>query len=131
MAKVKYDVPDYSKGIEKAIYRAVNRIGYGLEKEAKENAPVDSGVYRNNIKFDGKDEVTAHAEYSSAIEYGVKPRKIVAKSAKALTFTVGGNRVFTKFVNIPGRKPNPVMRNAAKSMQKQVSTIFKEELGRV
>lgn len=131
MTKIIFDIPDYSDAIEKAVKAATTRIGNRIEEEAKETAPVDSGDYRNNIKFNGRDEVAANKEYSAAIEYGVRPRTIRAKTAKALHFTVNGKEVFAKSVKIPAIPPNPVMRNAAKAVQKEVKQIFLEEFKRV
>lgn len=126
-----FNVPDLSNMVEKAVFNAAQRIGYRIEEEAKSTAPVKSGNYRNNIKFNGRDEVVANENYSAAIEYGVQYRIVTAKVAKALRFVVNGKVVYAKSVKLPARKPNPVMRNAAKRVQKEVTKIFNEEFSSV
>lgn len=96
------------------------QIGAYIEAEAKKNAPVDSGNYRNNINFDGKKTITAGASYSAAIEYGTQPHSIEARTAEALHFVINGQEIFAKKVNHPGTKPNPVMRNAARTIIRDV-----------
>lgn len=99
---VKVDVPVYSSLIESVVERSTERILIDIENTAKLTAPVDTGFYRNNIGRNVQlKEVTAKAVYSAAVEYGVS-----------------GTR----------RMPNPVMRNAARSVQKKVPTIVLEVL---
>ena len=101
---VKFDLPDYSVKVTKALVNTVNKAGIAVENEAKQTAKVDTGFYRNNIKYDAqKQETVANAEYSAALEYGVK-----------------GTR----------RSPTPNMRNAAKKVEGYVDKIFNEELKR-
>ena len=92
--------------------------------DLKKAAPVDSGYYRNNIGFDGKNRVIANAEYSADLEYGTKPHVIEPKTAKVLHFKSDGQDVFTKRVNHPGTKPLAIMRNATLKVQKQVGGMF-------
>lgn len=129
--KVTFEVPDFSNLVEKAVFNATQRVGYALEEEAKKTAPVDKGAYRNNIKFNGRNEVAANEEYSAAIEYGVQPRVVTPKAAKALRFVSNGQVVYAKSVKLPARSPNPVLRNAARATQRKVREIFNEEFGRV
>lgn len=107
------------------------QIGYSIEGEAKQNAPVDTGVYRNNIAYNGKNQIVANASYSASIEYGIAPndKQITPKSAKALHFKTGGKDVFVKWARPfkKGRKPNPVMRNSARDvMKRDFNRIFNE-----
>lgn len=108
------------------------QIGYSIEGEAKQNAPVDTGVYRNNISYNGRNQVIAHSSYSASIEYGTQPHTIEARTAQALHFKINGQDVFAKSVNHPGTKPNPVMRNAARTvMKRDFNRIFKESWNNV
>jgi len=59
--KVSVKVPNYSDMLLKAVHNTVQEVGFKVEEIGKINAPVDSGNYRNNIKFDGVKKVTAHA----------------------------------------------------------------------
>lgn len=130
--KVEVKVPNYADMIARAMNNTIQEVGFKIEEIAKTNAPVDSGNYRNNIKFDNAKSVTAHADYSGAIEYGIKnPVLIKPKTAKALHFTVNGKEVFAKYAMQKTRKPNPVMRNAGRSAQKLVKEIFRRNFANV
>ena len=122
--KITFDMPDFSLVLQNATKESLQEAGFKVEEEAKKSAPVDSGYYRNNIGFDGRNKVIANASYSADIEYGTKAHIIEPKNANALHFTIDGQEVFTKRVNHPGTKPNPVMRNAAHKVQKQIGGMF-------
>lgn len=125
-------VPDYSDIVQIATERAVDRAVARVQEQAVTTAPVKSGFYRRKIRADyGSKEVIAEAEYSKAVDYGLPARTIKAKNAKALKFEVGGKTVFAKSVNLPPRAPNPVMRNAARTVQREIPQIFKQELGKI
>lgn len=128
--KISFNIPDYSYIILNTVKKTVEETGYKIAEEAKKNAPVNTGYYRNQIMFDGVNKVVANAEYSAAIEYGVKARIITPKTAKALHFKINGKDVFAKIVRQSARKPNPVMRLAAINVQKKVNAIFKNNLGK-
>lgn len=122
--KISFDLPDFSLVLKNATASTLQEAGFKIEEEAKKAAPANTGYYRNNIGFDGRNKVIANASYSADIEYGTKPHVIEPKTAKALHFQSDGEDVFTKKVNHPGTKPNPVMRNAAHKVQKQVGGMF-------
>lgn len=122
--KITFDMPDFSLVLKNATTSTLQEAGFKVEEEAKKAAPANTGYYRNNIGFDGKSKVIANASYSADIEYGTKAHIIEPKNADALHFTTDGQEVFTKRVNHPGTKPNPVMRNAAHKVQKQVGGMF-------
>lgn len=129
--KFESDIPNMEAKLINLEELLRTRIGYSIEGEAKQNAPVDTGVYRNNIEFNGRNQIIANASYSSAIEYGITPndKQITPKSAKALHFKVNGKDVFVKWARPfkNGRKPNPVMRNSARDvMKRDFNRIFKE-----
>lgn len=124
--KISFDLPDFSLVVKNATAQTLQEAGFKVEDEAKKAAPVDSGYYRNNIGFDGKNKVIANAEYSADLEYGTKPHVIEPKTAKVLHFKSDGQNVFTKRVNHPGTKPLAIMRNAALKVQKQVGGIFQK-----
>lgn len=119
-------MPDFSLVLKNATTQTLQEAGFKVEDEAKKNAPVGSGYYRNNIGFDGKNKVIANADYSAALEYGSKPHIIEPKTAKALHFKSDGQDVFAKRVKHPGTKPLAIMRNAALKVQKQVGGMFQK-----
>ena len=99
-------VPNYEEAIGKVFDDSLVIITAKIEKEAKLTSPVDTGFYRNNIKVEGKDKIVANAEYSKAVEYGFPA------GFRTKTFTYKNGRV-----------PNPVMRNSARKIQKEVPSI--------
>lgn len=117
--KIDFSCPNFSSQLYKFDEMLRFNLGSNIELEARDNAPVKSGNYRNNINYDGKYTITANAKYSAAIEYGTQPHIIEPKTAKALHFKKNGREVFAKIVRHPGTKPNPVMRNAARTVMKR------------
>lgn len=115
------------KGLKEDILTAV---GNKIVEHAAETAPVDTGYYRSQIVYDGDNAVIAQANYSAAIEYGVEAHEIRPVNAKALHFKKDGTDVFAMRANIPARRPNPVMRNAAKETYKDIPTLVKDVLNK-
>lgn len=120
---IKY--PDFKKWI-KCVNELTVKTGTAIQETAVNNAPRKTGVYQRSIDYDGDKTVTANANYSADIEYGTNAHEIKPVNAKALHFKQNGKDVFYKKVNHPGTKPNPVMRMAARTVQKQIPQIFKD-----
>lgn len=131
--KISFQMPNFANLLDKAVNDSIQEVGFRIEQVAKESAPVDTGYYRNNISFDGKNKVTAHANYSASIEYGItNPVLIKPKNAQVLHFRgKDGKDVFVKWAQQKARKPNPIMRNASRKVQKEVKTIFKKNFGKI
>ena len=126
MSKTKITVKaDFSKW-KAALDDLRNKTGLKIVENAVENAPVDTGNYRSEIRYDGSNTVTANAKYSAAIEYGTQPHDILPNTKKALAFQINGKDIIVKKVHHPGTRPNPVMRSAAATVQKQIPQIWKE-----
>lgn len=121
---VKIDFPDFKKWVD-CVNELPVKAGTAIQETAVLNAPRVTGVYQRNIKYDGAYTVTANAEYSADIEYGTGAHEIKPVNKKALAFQKNGETVFAKKVNHPGTKPNPVMRKAARTVQKEIPQIFK------
>lgn len=121
--KIDFSMPNFSTQLYKFDEMLRFNLGSYIELEARDTAPVDTGVYRNNINYDGKYTITANANYSAAIEYGIaaNENKVFPKAAKTLHFKVNGEDVFVKWSRPfkKGRRPNPVMRNAARTVMKR------------
>lgn len=129
---VKVNLPDYSNLVELATERATKIAVSNLQEEAVETAPKDTGNYARNIVADfNKDEVRAEANYSRALEYGLPPREIRVRNAKALRFEVDGKVVYSKSAKLPATKPQPTLRLAARKIQKNIPSIYKRELEKV
>lgn len=120
---IKY--PDFKKWV-KCVNELTVKTGTAIQETAVNNAPRKTGVYQRSIDYDGDKTVTANANYSADIEYGTNAHEIKPVNAKALHFKQNGKDVFYKKVNHPGTKPNPVLRNAARTVQKQIPQIFKD-----
>lgn len=115
--------PDLSKWI-KAVNMLTVETGTAVQETAIKNAPRKTGVYLNSINYDGDKTITANANYSADIEYGTNAHEIKPVTAQALHFKQNGKEVFYKKVNHPGTKPNPVMRVAARTVQKQIPELW-------
>lgn len=127
MARTKITVksPDFGK-LERALNDLRTKTGNAVVENAVETAPSDSGNYKSHIKFDGSNTVIAQANYSAAIEYGTEPHEITPDTKKALAFNYNGKYIVRKKVHHPGTKPNPVMRNAAAKVQKEIPQLWQE-----
>ena len=118
---IKY--PDFKKWIDLTNQLTV-ATGTAIQETAVNNAPRKTGVYQRSIDYDGACTITANANYSADIEYGTNAHQITPVNKKALAFQSNGKTVFAKKVNHPGTQPNPVMRMAARTVQKQIPQIF-------
>lgn len=120
---IKY--PDFKKWV-KCVNELTVKTGTAIQETAVNNAPRKTEVYQRSIDYDGDKTITANANYSADIEYGTNAHTIEPVDKKALAFQKNGKTVFAKKVNHPGTKPNPVMRMAARTVQKQIPQIFKD-----
>lgn len=123
--KVTIKQPDLSKWVE-TINDLTVEVGTAIQETAVQNAPRKTGVYQRSIEYDGAYTVTANANYSADIEYGTNAHEIRPVTAQALHFKQNGKDVFYKKVMHKGTQPNPVMRMAARTVQKEVPQLFKE-----
>ena len=133
MARTKVTIksPNFDN-LKKAVQDLTVKAGLKIEETAKETAPVDTSNYRSEINFDGSNSVIAKAKYSAAIEYGfdnyeenVKEHQRVITQAfgKKINPVIADVKAHTRTMN---RMPNPVMRNAAAKVQKEISQIWHE-----
>ena len=123
--KVVIKQPDLSKWVD-AVNELTAEVGTAIQETAVQNAPRKTGVYQRSIEYDGAYTVTANANYSADIEYGTNAHEIKPVTAQALHFKQNGKDVFYKKVMHKGTQPNPVMRMAARTVQKEVPQLFKE-----
>lgn len=133
MARTKVTIknPNFDN-LKKAAQDLTVKAGLKIEETAKETAPVDTGNYISEINFDGSNSVIARAKYSAAIEYGfdnyeenVKEHQRVITQAfgKKINPVIADVKAHSRTMN---RKPNPVMRNAAAKVQKEIPQIWHE-----
>lgn len=129
--KVTVKTPDFSRW-QKAIKDLTTKTGEAVVKNAVENATTNTGNYKSQISYDGANTVTAKVNYSAAIEYGFDnyeetvnehERVITQAFGKPITPVVATVKTHTRTMN---RKPNPVMRNAAAKVQKEIPQIWKQ-----
>lgn len=133
MAKTKVTIksPDLSKW-QNAVRDLTTKAGEAVVANAVQNAPTDTGYYKSQIEYDGAKTVTAKAKYSAAIEYGFDnyeetvnehERVITQAFGKKITPVVATVKTHTRTMN---RKPNPVMRNSAAKVQKEIPQLWKQ-----
>lgn len=126
--KVTIKQPDLAKWIG-AINQLTTETGNAIVETAVLNAPHRTEVYKKSIKYDGANMVIANARYSAALEYGIQnPAENITPNPpkKALHFTWQGKEVFFKKVKQKQTQPNPVMRKAARTVQKQIPQLFQK-----
>lgn len=136
MAKTKVTIkqPDFSKWKSAAQEELLDKIGLSIVEHARAIAPRseygNDNHYMDNINYYRQSNTMgvaiAENNYSAAIEYGTAPHEIRPNEQTALRFTKDGKEIFAKKVNHPGTRPNPVMRNAAAKVQKEIPQIWKE-----
>lgn len=127
---IKY--PDFKKWV-KCVNELTVKTGTAVQETAVNNAPRKTGVYQRSIDYDGDKTITANARYSAAIEYGFDNyEENVKEHIRNITQAFGKPLKEPKAVTVKAhtrtmnRKPNPVMRMAARTVQKQIPQIFKD-----
>lgn len=89
-----------------------------VTNRAKEIAPVKTGRYRSSIRWEPfagagfSTRVGSDLNYADAIENGTRPHQIRPVNANVLAFKVGGEDVFTMYVNHPGTEGQHVLERA-------------------
>jgi len=118
---------------QKKLQRALVKVAYDMEAEAKKLCPVDMGRLRNSIttKITGNKIILgAGTKYAPYVEFGTAPHEIKPKTKKALAFeytpAIGGRKerlkagipkskagkMIVKKVMHPGTEPQPFIRPA-------------------
>lgn len=119
-----FQVNDAELGRQTALIIARKAAGLSrrMVAQAKQNAPVDTGNLARSVEevplrfsspYSADFGMIARAHYARFVEDGTRPHVIRPRTAKALRFTVGGQVVFARYVNHPGTRARPFMRNAA------------------
>lgn len=130
-AKVTVKKPDFEKW-KAAVQDLIVKTGLKIEETAKENAPVDTGNYRSEISYDGSNTIIAQAKYSAAIEYGFDNYEENVREHERVISQAFGKPITPKTVTVKAhirtmnRTPNPVMRNAAAQVQKEIPQIWQQ-----
>ena len=132
--KVTVKAPDFDKWKSAVQEELIDKIGASIIEHARAIAPRseygNDNHYMDNINYYRQSNtmgvVIAENHYSADIEYGTKAHIIEPVTAKALHFKKDGKEIFTKKVEHPGTRPNPVMRNAAAQVQKEIKQIWQE-----
>lgn len=129
--KVTVKTPDFGRW-QKAIKDLTTKTGEAVEAQARATAPKSEGEANSNHYMDkinyysDSQTVIAENKYSADIEYGTAAHDITPNTQSALKFVIDGKEIFRKKVHHPGTKPNPVMRNAAAKVQKEIPQIWKQ-----
>lgn len=135
--KVTVKTPDFSRW-QKALNGLTTKTGEAVEAQARATAPrsegeANSNHYMDNINYYSDSQtVIAENKYSAAIEYGFDnyeetvnehERVITQAFGKPITPVVATVKTHTRTMN---RTPNPVMRNAAAKVQKEIPQIWRQ-----
>lgn len=67
--------------------------------------------------------VGSGVDYAAMVEFGTSSHTIEASGGGALHFTVDGTEVFAQSVDHPGTDPNPFLRDAAASVERELPSI--------
>jgi len=98
--------------------KKLRSIGFQIEREAKGNAPVDTGRLRASIttKLTERNgipmvKVGTNVEYAPYVEFGTQPHVITPDTKEALQWTdpETGEPVFAKKVEHPGIEAQPFL----------------------
>ena len=119
---------DYPKISQPIVQRALTAVGAVFAKHTLKNNPVPwkTGNLLHSFRF--KESPLAArwfptANYAGAVEFGTRPRTIVAKG-KALRIPIGGGFIFRKSVNHPGTKPRRYMQQIVDRSKPDVEKLF-------
>ena len=82
-----------------------------IEANAKQIVPVKTGALMRSIDHviynDGfSGQIGSNKSYAAMVELGTAPHIIYPKNGKVLVFEIDGEKIFTRYVNHPGTKPN-------------------------
>jgi HK97 gp10 family phage protein len=98
--------------------KKLRSLGFQIEREAKQNAPVDTGRLRGSITTKVEDlgnvlkvKVGTNVEYAPYVEFGTLPHVITPDQAEALQWMdpETGEPVFASKVEHPGTEAQPFL----------------------
>lgn len=105
------------------LWRALDRRGNAIVRDAKRQVGVDTGALRQSIHMKHLSNVTgqylwigSNKNYAYMHHQGTRPHTITAKESPVLVFRSGARIIKTPSVNHPGTRPNkylttPMKRN--------------------
>lgn len=113
--------------MKETLSRWENEVGPAVIAEIRRRAPVGNdpgaGRLRDSIsmrKGGGRGPLSvsfvSSAPYAKFVEDGTVPHKIEPRQASALHWTTNGGDVFARYVNHPGTKANPFVKQAVDAM---------------
>lgn len=98
--------------------QALDIAASAIAERMRLEAPVDTGLLVQSITIQssgGTRIIGPNVPYADFVELGTKPHLIRAKPGGVLAFEIGGQKIFAKYVNHPGTKPNPFVKRALES----------------
>jgi len=115
---------------KKKLGKKLRSIGFQIEREAKDRAPVDTGRLRASITTDLIEKrgipmvkVGTNVEYAPYVEFGTDPHVITPDSKEALQWTdpETGEPVFAKRVEHPGTESQPFLLPAVDAVRSRIN----------
>lgn len=121
----------FDDALEKHLKEAMQRVVLQIEKDAKLNAPVDTGWLRSSIRgivlpVMGeviRGVVGSNVDYAEIVHEGSAPHTI---TGDPLAFESGGQTVFTQSVQHPGTEPDPFLAEAVEENEDWIREQFKD-----
>jgi len=115
---------------KKKLGKKLRSIGFQIEREAKDRAPVDTGRLRASITTDLIEKrgipmvkVGTNVEYAPYVEFGTDPHVITPDSKEALQWNdpETGEPVFAKRVEHPGTDEQPFLLPAVDAVRSRIN----------
>lgn len=110
--------------------KKLQSIGFQIEREAKSNAPVDTGRLRASITTEVLErqgipmvKVGTNVEYAPYVEFETEPHIITPDTKEALQWTdpETGEPVFAKKVEHPGTEAQPFLLPAVDAVRSRIN----------
>ena len=110
--------------IERAMGRIIKKVAFSIEREAKIEAPTQTGDMKNKIATDLYPltaTVSTHSPYAIYVHEGT--------AAHIIDSPVNIRGVGWRYIGLhPGNKANPFMRRAAEKVERQIPSIIEDEM---
>lgn len=125
-----------ARGLDKVLREELSLARGLLISMVKAEAPVQTGrllkgISGRTLSNPTRTIVTSSAPYTKYVIGGTRPHMIYPRNARALSFTIGGRRVFASRVQHPGTKPNPFHERAFKKAGGLVQGVLRKIGARV
>lgn len=124
------DLSQKQKNVKKALKNGVKKTTYDCQKEAKKNAPVDTGNLRLNIHAKVKEsENSVTGAVEPTMEYSVYPE--FGTGQKGMSSSIEKPEGISYSTNISGQEAQPYMYPAYVQQREKMVPNIKKELDKI